>query len=158
MEEQWPAGDQTRNELGIAVSALRLRVSKDLSALVSQEEQRRAGNQTHKDLDIDVAVALAHVNSIVYCEMPNIKAWNCSRYTVQVGNVRIAYFLLISRRHLRSSTPSSSASCLILIPGIVPGMDWGRSPYFTSLLRGGGCFFKALVVCCHQPDICSRIG
>jgi hypothetical protein len=44
-----------------------------------QEQQRRAGNQTHAKLDIDVAVALAHVNSIVYCEPPNIQAWNCSR-------------------------------------------------------------------------------
>lgn len=44
-----------------------------------QEEQRRAGNQTHHKLDIDVAVALAHVNSIVYCELPNVAAWNCSR-------------------------------------------------------------------------------
>jgi hypothetical protein len=44
-----------------------------------QEQQRRAGNQTHAKLDIDVAVALAHVNSIVYCEVPNVLAWNCSR-------------------------------------------------------------------------------
>ncbi len=37
------------------------------------------GNRTHHKLDVELAVSLAHINSIAYCETPNVQAWNCTR-------------------------------------------------------------------------------
>jgi len=52
----------------------------DVAWMMEQEEERaRAGNRTHDHLDVELAISLAHINSIAYCETPNVAAWNCSR-------------------------------------------------------------------------------
>ena len=51
--------------------------------MFAQEKNSKHGkihdNRTHADFDVNIASALAHLNSIAYCFHENIAAWNCTR-------------------------------------------------------------------------------
>lgn len=48
-------------------------------AWLLEEAQDRLRNRSNLPLQLELARTLARYTSIVYCEFPNIQAWNCSR-------------------------------------------------------------------------------
>ena len=51
--------------------------------MLQENAARQHDNHTHQhQFDVNIASALAHMNSIAYCNHNNVKHWNCTRCAV----------------------------------------------------------------------------